>query len=372
MATAKKREVMEDGMGDLFDHIEDFLDFPGEEDVFGLMEPCGGMSGALLLPPLPVPVADELLGDGVGEDSLDGFITADNKAGVDFSKEDDKWDEIDIMQLEWMSKFLDDPESSLGLHSGGGDAVDKSATSDDRPGETKADQRCFFRTSSPVSVLEPSTNTGGRGISESSSSSSYSSSSTSASYFIGGKKDTPLSRPEPPTVLAVPARARTKRARPAAFVPRPHVVVPCSPPAPTETVAALPSPLSSESFEESSFRAPPRPLPSKKSKKRNHPTDEGDYSCSPPAVRKCLHCEITKTPQWRAGPLGPKTLCNACGVRYKSGRLFPEYRPAASPTFVPAVHSNSHRKVVEMRNMADHNTVVTDDCDLLEYIRRRA
>ncbi|KAE8696634.1 GATA transcription factor 9 [Hibiscus syriacus] len=66
----------------------------------------------------------------------------------------------------------------------------------------------------------------------------------------------------------------------------------------------------------------------------------------------CLHCEVTETPQWREGPMGPKTLCNACGVRYRSGRLFPEYRPAASPTFVPSVHSNSHKKVVEMRKRA--------------------
>ncbi|KAL3828341.1 hypothetical protein ACJIZ3_017143 [Penstemon smallii] len=65
--------------------------------------------------------------------------------------------------------------------------------------------------------------------------------------------------------------------------------------------------------------------------------------------RRCLHCQVDKTPQWRAGPMGPKTLCNACGVRYKSGRLFPEYRPANSPTFSSALHSNSHRKVVEMR-----------------------
>ncbi|KAG9143302.1 hypothetical protein Leryth_010232 [Lithospermum erythrorhizon] len=65
--------------------------------------------------------------------------------------------------------------------------------------------------------------------------------------------------------------------------------------------------------------------------------------------RKCLHCASEKTPQWRTGPLGPKTLCNACGVRYKSGRLVPEYRPASSPTFVSAKHSNSHRKVLEMR-----------------------
>ncbi|KAF2301162.1 hypothetical protein GH714_020561 [Hevea brasiliensis] len=60
-----------------------------------------------------------------------------------------------------------------------------------------------------------------------------------------------------------------------------------------------------------------------------------------------------RTPQWRTGPMGPKTLCNACGVRYKSGRLVPEYRPAASPTFVLTKHSNSHRKVLELRRQKE-------------------
>ncbi|XP_042474830.1 GATA transcription factor 9-like [Macadamia integrifolia] len=69
--------------------------------------------------------------------------------------------------------------------------------------------------------------------------------------------------------------------------------------------------------------------------------------------RKCLHCATDKTPQWRTGPMGPKTLCNACGVRYKSGRLVPEYRPAASPTFVLTKHSNSHRKVIELRRQKE-------------------
>ncbi|XP_062082095.1 GATA transcription factor 11-like [Humulus lupulus] len=73
-------------------------------------------------------------------------------------------------------------------------------------------------------------------------------------------------------------------------------------------------------------------------------------------TKKCTHCEVTNTPQWREGPLGPKTLCNACGVRYRSGRLFPEYRPAASPTFIPSVHSNSHKKVIEMRNKGNQGT----------------
>ncbi|KAF5461629.1 hypothetical protein F2P56_017708 [Juglans regia] len=69
--------------------------------------------------------------------------------------------------------------------------------------------------------------------------------------------------------------------------------------------------------------------------------------------RRCLHCATDKTPQWRTGPMGPKTLCNACGVRYKSGRLVPEYRPASSPTFVLTKHSNSHRKVVELRRQKE-------------------
>ncbi|KAK9286909.1 hypothetical protein L1049_015316 [Liquidambar formosana] len=71
--------------------------------------------------------------------------------------------------------------------------------------------------------------------------------------------------------------------------------------------------------------------------------------------RRCSHCQVQKTPQWRTGPLGAKTLCNACGVRYKSGRLFPEYRPACSPTFSSEVHSNSHRKVLEMRRKKENN-----------------
>ncbi|XP_021685479.2 GATA transcription factor 5 isoform X2 [Hevea brasiliensis] len=66
-------------------------------------------------------------------------------------------------------------------------------------------------------------------------------------------------------------------------------------------------------------------------------------------ARRCSHCGVQKTPQWRTGPLGAKTLCNACGVRYKSGRLLPEYRPACSPTFSGELHSNHHRKVLEMR-----------------------
>ena len=31
-----------------------------------------------------------------------------------------------------------------------------------------------------------------------------------------------------------------------------------------------------------------------------------------PAPNLCLGCHQSQTPQWRQGPLGPRTLCNAC------------------------------------------------------------
>lgn len=64
--------------------------------------------------------------------------------------------------------------------------------------------------------------------------------------------------------------------------------------------------------------------------------------------KSCMHCGSVKTPQWREGPMGRGTLCNACGVRYKQGRLLPEYRPMASPTFLPSQHANHHRQVLRL------------------------
>uniref|UniRef100_A0A453GYA8 GATA-type domain-containing protein n=1 Tax=Aegilops tauschii subsp. strangulata TaxID=200361 RepID=A0A453GYA8_AEGTS len=36
--------------------------------------------------------------------------------------------------------------------------------------------------------------------------------------------------------------------------------------------------------------------------------------------KACDDCNTTKTPLWRGGPNGPKSLCNACGIRYRKRR----------------------------------------------------
>ncbi|XP_044470493.1 GATA transcription factor 5-like [Mangifera indica] len=123
------------------------------------------------------------------------------------------------------------------------------------------------------------------------------------------------------------------------------------------------SPASSDSFSSSSSGSstPSSPWlfrsnagssnqePKRQRKKSETGSNGAGSGPGPFFVRRCCHCGVLKTPQWRTGPLGAKSLCNACGVRYKSGRLLPEYRPASSPTFSSDKHSNHHRKVLEMR-----------------------
>ncbi|KAK4756593.1 hypothetical protein SAY87_006720 [Trapa incisa] len=46
---------------------------------------------------------------------------------------------------------------------------------------------------------------------------------------------------------------------------------------------------------------------------RNLSTDNG-------TVRVCSDCKTTTTPLWRSGPRGPKSLCNACGIRQRKAR----------------------------------------------------
>ncbi|KAE9589163.1 putative transcription factor C2C2-GATA family [Lupinus albus] len=281
--------------GSFFDQIDDLLDFPVEDVVDD-----GSTTITTALPAVSASGNCNSL-DSIWPPESESFPCPDSifsgKSASDLSAELSVPYE-DIVQLEWLSNFVEDSFSGGSLTM---NKVEQPSCTTTTTKEDSSSVHSQFQTSSPVSVLE--------------SSSSYS-----------GSKTIPRSRPE-------------------IYIP-PNVII--------STKASS----DSENFAESQPVTKMRKQGSgeHKKKKKIKPSlpsapaaDDTTNQNGSQAVRKCMHCEITKTPQWRAGPMGPKTLCNACGVRYKSGRLFPEYRPAASPTFCPSVHSNSHKKVLEMR-----------------------
>ncbi|CAH2069698.1 unnamed protein product [Thlaspi arvense] len=48
--------------------------------------------------------------------------------------------------------------------------------------------------------------------------------------------------------------------------------------------------------------------------------NENGYGNNNGVIRVCSDCNTTKTPLWRSGPRGPKSLCNACGIRQRKAR----------------------------------------------------
>nr|XP_043639241.1 GATA transcription factor 8-like [Erigeron canadensis] len=304
-----------------FDHIDDFIDFPPVNDT--PLDSCNDF------PSIWTNTSSDLQ---VSTNSVFIGNKGDNTLPAEISVP------YEDVQLEWLSNFVEDS------FSGGGMTINKEKV--EVPKETVV-MHHHFQTSSPVSVLESS-----------------SSSSSSSSYSTGGAGNGMMIPLSP--IQRGPQRARSKRPRPPTFNPRAMI----------ELLSPLVFvPVSAHPESENNFTSRCGPIavdcvPEEKKKKKTKkpkvewiPVEENEnqnenQNQSGQGVRKCMHCEITKTPQWRAGPMGPKSLCNACGVRYKSGRLFPEYRPAASPTFVPTLHSNSHKKVVEMRTKFGPNDIL--------------
>ncbi|KAG2723508.1 hypothetical protein I3843_02G151000 [Carya illinoinensis] len=299
--------------GSFFDHIEDLVDFPVEDIDIDIDAETGlGSADGKSFPSLWQTESGSLPGsDAVFSANSASDLSAELSVPYE-----------DIVQLEWLSNFVEDSFAAGSL----------TMKKEDSSSIHNESSHHHFQTSSPVSVLD---------------------SSSSCSV----EKNVPRS---PDTITpGRRGRPRSKRPRPATFNPRLEMQLI----SPTSSVTETPQPFlaakvscDSEGFAESrlSIKIPKQASAEHKKKKKfklTVPLGAAENNQNPPsqAVRKCMHCEITKTPQWRAGPMGPKTLCNACGVRYKSGRLFPEYRPAASPTFIPSVHSNSHKKVLEMR-----------------------
>ncbi|XP_059634824.1 putative GATA transcription factor 22 [Cornus florida] len=70
-------------------------------------------------------------------------------------------------------------------------------------------------------------------------------------------------------------------------------------------------------------------------------------------VRVCADCNTTKTPLWRSGPRGPKSLCNACGIRQRKARramAVAAAAAAANGTFVATESSSSMKTKVHHKD----------------------
>ncbi|KAJ3359734.1 blue light receptor [Allomyces javanicus] len=68
--------------------------------------------------------------------------------------------------------------------------------------------------------------------------------------------------------------------------------------------------------------------PPKRVRKKRKPPPVARSSDLP--ERACIDCGTTQSPEWRKGPTGAKTLCNACGLRFAKRKKM-EMEPATVP-----------------------------------------
>lgn len=62
-------------------------------------------------------------------------------------------------------------------------------------------------------------------------------------------------------------------------------------------------------------------------------------------IKACMQCGTTRTPQWREGPYGPKTLCNACGVkRVRAIKAQQQGKHPSAPVNHPASATGAKKK----------------------------
>ncbi|XP_010915216.1 protein CYTOKININ-RESPONSIVE GATA TRANSCRIPTION FACTOR 1 [Elaeis guineensis] len=61
-------------------------------------------------------------------------------------------------------------------------------------------------------------------------------------------------------------------------------------------------------------------------------------------IRVCSDCNTTKTPLWRSGPRGPKSLCNACGIRQRKARRAMDTAAASGGIILREAHSKMRKE----------------------------
>uniref|UniRef100_A0A7S3QUH9 GATA-type domain-containing protein n=1 Tax=Dunaliella tertiolecta TaxID=3047 RepID=A0A7S3QUH9_DUNTE len=73
----------------------------------------------------------------------------------------------------------------------------------------------------------------------------------------------------------------------------------------------------------------------------------------------CVQCGVKETPQRRTGPLGPQTLCNACGVRLKRGNV-PQKKKAVKRKVAAPQSEQQHLKQPKYKARQEQSDSGTD------------
>ncbi|XP_040997392.1 putative GATA transcription factor 22 [Juglans microcarpa x Juglans regia] len=118
------------------------------------------------------------------------------------------------------------------------------------------------------------------------------------------------------------------------------------------------------------FPATNRPVRSTKKLQNNQQQQHGIFEMSSSvlhnsnnvnaAARVCADCSTTTTPLWRSGPRGPKSLCNACGIRQRKARraIAEASAAAANHGLVVATDNNISSSVKSSSSSTNSTTKV--------------
>ncbi|KAJ3415880.1 hypothetical protein HDV05_003944 [Chytridiales sp. JEL 0842] len=102
---------------------------------------------------------------------------------------------------------------------------------------------------------------------------------------------------------------------------------------------------------------PSSPLPPSTSAQPIQPPVTPGSASSSANVKQCTNCYTTTTPMWRKGPLGAASLCNACGVKWRQGKMLTGAVANMGKPVVPAgmgqqqVGAKGEKKRDEERNV---------------------
>ncbi|GAB4835763.1 hypothetical protein Ancab_000672 [Ancistrocladus abbreviatus] len=92
--------------------------------------------------------------------------------------------------------------------------------------------------------------------------------------------------------------------------------------------------------------------------------------------KSCTDCKATRTPLWRSGPAGPRTLCNACGIRYRKRKVGEAGQEQSKSTTQPRPaskrdKSGSSTSTSDANNHSNSGTSKNDHEKLRESLKMR-